>query len=100
MCNLGHLALAVVWSGLASIHFLVSLLGKEDQSVFKMPRDQDNSGTGDFTSASNENNIIHPIDQLPKYHVCSTLIESKVESLELSMDDHLYVVFYILVWYV
>jgi hypothetical protein len=65
-----------------------------------MPQDQDNSGIGDFTSASNENNIIHPIDRLPEYHVCSSLIERKVESSELSMDDHLYVVFYILEWYV
>jgi len=52
-------------SNSASTHFLGTPLGKKDQE-FKMPGEQDNSGTGDLTSASNKNNIIHltTIDQL------------------------------------
>lgn len=45
----------------------MTLLGKEDQSEYKMPEDQGNNGKGDFSDASNEENILHPttIDQLP-----------------------------------
>lgn len=41
---------------------------KEGQYVFKMHKDNDNNGIGDFIDASNGKNIIHPttIDQLLK----------------------------------
>lgn len=41
-------------------HFLATLLGKEDQSEYKMPKEHDNNKTGDLSSVSDEKNIIHP----------------------------------------